>query len=61
VSVNEQRERVEQIRSLLLVAQVEPPTEQTAHDLEAIRKALQLAESELAAEVEKAARRREEP
>lgn len=41
------RTRVDKLRSLLGVAESQPTTEQTAHDLEAIRHALKLAEAEL--------------
>ena len=48
--------RVENIRSPLQVAESQPPTEQTAHDLAAIRRTLKLAEEELKRERDRIAR-----
>lgn len=54
---DDHRTRVERLRSLLAVAESQPATAQTAHDLEAIRQTLQLAEAELNGDIGKTARR----
>ena len=52
------RQHVEKLRLLLAVAEAQPATEQTAYDLEAIRKTLKRAEGELHRAIESRARRR---
>jgi hypothetical protein len=47
------RQRVEKLRSLLAVVASQPATEQTAYDLEAIRKTLRRAEAELERAIER--------
>lgn len=54
---DDHRTRVEKLRSLLAVAESQPPTAQTAHDLEAIRQTLRRAEAELNGDIEKTERR----
>ena len=54
--LGEDRTRVENLRSLFGIADSERRTEQTAYDLAAIRRALEMAERELKREMEKIAR-----
>jgi hypothetical protein len=55
--LDEYRKRVEDLRALRSLVEDQPQTEQTGHDLAAIRRTLELAEADLRAEMRKAGTR----